>query len=710
MTQSTPVRHPTAAKPKTKRLDIQGLRAVAVLAVIANHVFGFPGGGFVGVDVFFVISGFVITSVLVREHDRDGRINFVNFYKHRVRRILPASTVTLIVTVSAAYLIYLAGRANTILADGVWSLLFAGNWRFASNGTDYWARDTPASPLQHYWSLGVEEQFYFVWPAIVAVVLLVAGAKRTGGRVSLALTLLGLSLGAFAWAVHETAENPTWAYFSTFSRAWELGAGAMIAVTAGAFTRIPSSVRPVLAWTGLAGIAASFALISKDSAFPAPWAALPALATALVIIAGTGGGARGILPLTNRPMTYVGDISYSLYLWHFPVAILLAAVLPGAGPLYYLAAVAVTAVLSVLSYYFVEQAVLKSAWLGTEARRRRRRFDFVRASTRRRRGLFLLGAATVTVLALAVSTLASSGGTGTGAGAGASATSASPAGPSSGPEGTNQARLTARLNSALASTEWPDLKPSLDNILSDTRPDEDGDGCGKTDLAQPNCSWDTGKRETVVVLGDSTGITLLPTVRAALGDTYNVRGMTMAGCVALDVTVKADKPQFAEDCDRFKADSIRAINSLKPAMVFLSSTSNVLGLLVSGAPEERAGAEWRQGTVNELKALAPSGAKLFVVSAPPAGKAPVVCATRTSTPKDCQYTVPPSFTITAQAMQDASGAAGATYIDTRDWFCSGNECPAFIGDTPLKRDAVHTTKQYAAILAGVFKDAVTAAR
>ena len=166
----------TAATVKTKRLDIQGLRAVAVLAVITNHVFGFPAGGFVGVDIFFVISGFVITSSMLREHALTGRLDFVRFYKHRVRRILPASTLTLVVTVALSALIYLPGRVQSVVTDAFWALLFAGNWRFASVGTDYWADDTPASPLQHFWSVGVEEQYYLLWPAAVAVVLLIASA------------------------------------------------------------------------------------------------------------------------------------------------------------------------------------------------------------------------------------------------------------------------------------------------------------------------------------------------------------------------------------------------------------------------------------------------------------------------------------------------------------------------------------------------------
>ena len=199
-------------------------------------------------------------------------------------------------------------------------------------------------------------------------------------------------------------------------------------------------------------------------------------------------------------------------------------------------------------------------------------------------------------------------------------------------------------------------------------------------------------------------------MRAALGGTYNVRGMTMAGCAAVDVQVKADTPRFAADCAQFKADSVRAINRLRPAIVLISSTPEILAHLVSGVPEDRAGAEWKQGTTNVLRALEPSGSRLIVVTAPPLGKPPVDCASRFSKPRDCEYRLPQSHLLTAAAMREAAAAAGAGFIDTRAWFCSGSRCPAFIGETPVKRDGIHTTKQFAVLLAGVLNDAVAAAQ
>src|SRR6184192_439573 len=149
---------------KNVRADIQGLRAFAVLAVIGSHLAGWPTGGFVGVDIFFVISGFIITSLLLRVKEETGTISFAGFYQRRVRRILPAALTVLTATVLAAFAVLPKGRAAETLTDGIWALLFSGNWRFAVGGTDYFQEGQPPSPLQHFWSLGVEEQFYFVWP------------------------------------------------------------------------------------------------------------------------------------------------------------------------------------------------------------------------------------------------------------------------------------------------------------------------------------------------------------------------------------------------------------------------------------------------------------------------------------------------------------------------------------------------------------------
>ncbi|MFS2088301.1 SGNH hydrolase domain-containing protein [Paenarthrobacter nicotinovorans] len=228
-------------------------------------------------------------------------------------------------------------------------------------------------------------------------------------------------------------------------------------------------------------------------------------------------------------------------------------------------------------------------------------------------------------------------------------------------------------------------------------------------MSKATCIYDTGKPKTAVVFGDSTGITLLPTLREALADEYNIRGMTKAGCVMLDLEVKDDREGFTEQCSAFRSAAIAEINTIKPSIIFLTNTSGVLGRLASGTAEASAGPEWRNATTSIHSALKPSGAQLVVITAPPSGKAPAECATRTSTPRDCMYQIPQNFYITAAAMSEAAMAAGAKFIDTRGWFCGSTDyCPAFVQNVPVKRDTVHTTKQYAVALVPVLKEALAA--
>ena len=159
--------------PSSQRLDIQGLRMVAVVVVLCFHLFGWPRGGFVGVDVFFVISGFLITGNLLRMASNTGNVSFKRFYVNRVRRIVPAATVVLILTLIAGAMVFQRGRLHQVALDALSAFFFMSNWRFGLRGTDYFGEFDLLSPIQHYWSLSIEEQFYFVWPALIFVVWLV---------------------------------------------------------------------------------------------------------------------------------------------------------------------------------------------------------------------------------------------------------------------------------------------------------------------------------------------------------------------------------------------------------------------------------------------------------------------------------------------------------------------------------------------------------
>lgn len=307
------------------RPDIEGMRAIAVGLVLLYHGFHAPfTGGFVGVDVFFVISGFLITNLLLHENARTGRISIPRFYARRVRRILPAATIVVLATAFAAYhwLGFIAG--NEIADDAKWTTVFAANIHFSLLGTDYLGSQLPPSPLLHMWSLGVEEQFYLVWPGVfLGLVLVVRGARH---RNALAVSLLLIIGASLAWSVIQTESNATWAYFSPLTRAWELALGALVAVLATVAARVrPFWLIELLSLCGIAGIVVSALVLNSSTHYPGWSVALPVTSTALLIAAG-GANPRTLVgrTLALRPMQWIGARSYSLYLWHWPFLIIAA--------------------------------------------------------------------------------------------------------------------------------------------------------------------------------------------------------------------------------------------------------------------------------------------------------------------------------------------------------------------------------------------------
>src|SRR3954467_14991084 len=279
----------------TFRPDIEGLRAVAVVAVVLFHA-GVPGvpGGFVGVDVFFVVSGFLITGLLWREVGDTGRVRLARFYGARARRLLPVGIVVLVATAAASAWLLPPLQARAGLGDAVASAVYAGNYRLAVQGTDYLAADTPPSPFQHYWSLGVEEQFYLVWPTLLILTAWLAFRRRADRPATPFVVVLGLvAAGSFTVSYLWTATLPSWAFFSLPSRAWELAAGGLVALTVGWWRRLPSWAAAAAGWTGLALIVGGCVRLGESTAYPGTAALLPVLGTALAVGGGCAASRRG---------------------------------------------------------------------------------------------------------------------------------------------------------------------------------------------------------------------------------------------------------------------------------------------------------------------------------------------------------------------------------------------------------------------------------
>jgi peptidoglycan/LPS O-acetylase OafA/YrhL len=305
------------------RPEIQALRAVAVLLVVVAHLWpsALPGG-FVGVDVFFAISGFLITSLLLREIDRTGRLSLSAFWARRARRILPAALVTLLFCAIATIVFVPLTYWQQFLAELRASTAYVQNWQLADSAVDYFAADDGPSPVQHFWSLSAEEQFYVVWPIVLLLAVGLTRARSVRVRRNAIVGAIGtLTAVSLAYSLYDTAANPSAAYFITPTRAWEFGLGGLLALLP-VVERSPARLRAALSWGGLAAIAAAAVFYTEKTPFPGYAALLPVLGALAVISAGAPtrrwAPTRGMeLP----PVRYLGDVSYSVYLWHWPLLI-----------------------------------------------------------------------------------------------------------------------------------------------------------------------------------------------------------------------------------------------------------------------------------------------------------------------------------------------------------------------------------------------------
>jgi peptidoglycan/LPS O-acetylase OafA/YrhL len=307
-----------------KRPEIQALRAAAVLLVVTSHLWpSAVPGGFVGVDVFFAISGFLITSLLLREIDRTGRVSLSGFWARRARRILPAALVTLLFCAVATIVFVPLNHWQQFFTEMRASTEYVQNWHLAERAVDYFAADDGPSPVQHFWSLSVEEQFYVAWPVLMLVA--VGVTRNRDARVqkrSLATVIAAVTALSLAYALYDTPANPAAAYFVTPTRAWEFGLGGLLALLPSA-ERTPDAMRGALSWIGIGAIAVAVLAYTASTPFPGYAALLPILGA--VAVMGAGAPSVGWAPtrlLGLRPIQFVGDVSYSIYLWHWPLLIL----------------------------------------------------------------------------------------------------------------------------------------------------------------------------------------------------------------------------------------------------------------------------------------------------------------------------------------------------------------------------------------------------
>jgi peptidoglycan/LPS O-acetylase OafA/YrhL len=620
-----------------------------VLAVVFAHA-GLPGfaGGFIGVDIFFVISGFLITRLLLDEHARAGRIDIIAFWARRARRLLPNAYAALLGTLLLALFLFPGYDPAALSREIAFSALQIVNYHFAERAVDYFQADSPASPVLHFWSLAVEEQFYILWPLLLVGV----GVLFRQSPIRTAAILLALIwFASFAASVVLTASDQPLAYFGLGTRCWQLATGALLVFGWQRIERLPARLRIPLAWGGLAAIFIGIAIIEEGQSYPGFWALIPTLGTAS-LLAGFGaaqpsGPMRRILSLPA--MQWLGARSYSWYLWHWPLLALPRIAYPDSA---YIEVIAVPASLALAcaAYTWVEMPV-----------RRGRVFHLTPWQT--------LGTAATALVSI------------TGAGA------------------LYEPLLLSVDKATGARVAWI-------AAASHDRNQAEKDGCltGEYEAAQPDCLYgDTSGRYRAVLFGDSHAAHWFePLNHAAKRTGWQLRVRTKGSCPSANVLRKRGGIHSA--CNRWREDVMERLTGPQhPDLVIISNRTTVdrSGAIYDPASkdlllDDAAADAWKDGLRDTIAKLIHTGVEVLLIRDIPRMeknyKSCLLGGGACPTPRRRAVDRYPPLDLHV-----ANGFAERIFFaDFTDVFCTSQECPANHNGMIAYRDYNHLTATYAA--------------
>ena len=622
------------------RPDIEGLRAVAVVLVVGFHA-GVPGfgGGFVGVDVFFVVSGYLITWLLVDEGARAGRIDLWRFYARRARRLVPALAVLLVATGALAAVFFAPMEQRDVARLWPLAAVYLSNVGFADWAPDYHGLGASQHPLLHTWSLGVEEQFYLAWPALVALGLWLRRGR--GGGVLAVVAVTTLVSFALSTALTYAPSGRAWAFYLSPPRAWEFGVGALAVLVP---ARGPARA---LGWGGVAGIGLAAVALGPETPFPGVAALLPALATGAVLWAGErSAAAPPVRLLAARPLQALGGLSYSWYLWHWPALVFAEAAF---GPLP-VAALAVVAVASlgpaVLSYRYVEAPLRYAPWL----------------VGRPGRSLAATAGASVAVAALAVGWWAASG-----------AWSVTP-----------------------RQAEFTEARSAFPAIYADGC-----DRYGEATLVP--CAYGDGDRVAVLVGDSHAGQFFPALRAATDAAGWRLVVMTLSGCPFADLPAlyNEDLDDLYDECPAWRAAARDAIAGLRPDAVFAASSNGydvATGAWAAATRSALDGLADRAGRVVLVADPPPAGVDVPACLARAAWRP----GTATDPDCQPRGFSPDNARRAAVQVDAARAAAGVAVLDLSERVCPDGACGPRAGGLIRYRDGGHLARDFAATLAPAF--------
>ena len=666
-----------------KRPDIQGLRAVAVTLVLVYHFFptAIPGG-FVGVDVFFVISGFLITLLLIREIDRTGTISLSKFFVRRVRRLMPAALTTTIVTVVAAALTVGPVRLVSILQDAAWTSGYLANVHFGLDPAGYFARSDP-SPFLQFWSLAVEEQYYLVWPTLLLCIVLLA-KKRVLRMLPVVLTFVIVS--SLPISIVLTNSGSSQAYYSLASRAWELAIGGVVAYVVFRGAWVPG--RRISAAVGLLGaggvLFAAFSF-TDSTLFPGAAALIPTVGTALVIWSGTYHvGVLGRV-LSVRPAQFVGDMSYSLYLWHWPVLVLGVGVLTSNSGSTRAVLMGVSLVVSIASFYLIEQ--------------RASRIGLTWHSHKVLALNIAIALTAVSVPAVAAPNVGITGGL-----------RIAPSPVESATASIKDGTITlADHNPVIVPKSVPsNVDPSLKDLTQDL-PTVFTNGCYGHTLKVCAGGDPHGKR-TIVLAGDSHAGQWWPGVnQAAIENHWKLYMVGMSACALADVDVsKGGTSEPWPECRAWQREAPKAIVALHADLVIYAN--NTQGYAKDVNLRSNFPSTWSGGVSAVLDELRTTSKVLFFGQSPIQRTDPSTCLSQNlqdvsacSTPVD--EAVPPKIKDLEPPLAREGGAA---FFDPTSLLCT-QVCPMMDHNVVMYRDHGHLAATYSRSLSHKLAAVISAA-
>ena len=704
------------------RPDIEGLRALAVTLVVLSHLgISSFSGGYVGVDIFFVISGYLITGLISHEYatratqnDGFGWFSLRGFYLRRVKRIIPMSLLVLVATSIAGYFLFNSVRADRISNDAIWAGLFAANIHFINQATDYFQQGFSTSPLQHYWSLAVEEQFYLVFPALFLFAVKRHGItifniklwweRRVGVLISAVIFL------SFIWSIYQTSAHPLNAYFSSLTRAWELGIGALLAIaTLRSKDRFSEDSKSIIGIAGLVMILASVFFFNSQTSFPGFAALIPVIGSALIIFSGIHSTNLVSDLLSIRIFTFLGRISYSIYLWHWPVIIFANSTHPDflKHPFGKVLAVLLVLLLSTASYYLVENPIrsIKISKKWTEPARRIENDKEGRYNIKVSRFAILSWVGVIITVALVIIVLTEK------------------------PQGSSLSQSTNSSTSVTANEQLPvveihnfpgigtpiisansykkslsawqqevaagnklkelprNLTPSLANLPNNWKP---------ASLFTEHVPF--GAKKRAYIFGDSTAQRIPYLLTWNLDPAiWSIQMRSFPGCDLGGVT-KVGPNNF--DCQKNMANFFSELKRKKADLILVTEQNK---WFANDSASTSASNPRVKGLISTIDFIGKHTKKLIFLGSMPTSKGGLIeCLKNKATLNGDCFSSVNSIHLVTKMEASITKNAGGVFADSTQWLCNAGTCPPIIKNQPVMIDAQHISDAMSVTFSQIF--------